>query len=184
MQATKSPFEIILELNEACSGSFVGLPSQEEYVHYWQGIGFKIGPFSCISSIDEIIEILPEMSYTNLPGLKPWVKGLANVRGRLVPVVDLVQFLGIPHTGNITSRKLLIVEFQNNLIGLVVSEVMGLYHLSVMEFSETIKNSIDSKELKEFIVGAFDTNSKEWLVFGLLSLFKNSDFLNISLIAR
>ena len=45
------------------------------------------------SSIGEINELLVTQPLTHVPGTREWLLGIANVRGNLVPVVDLGRFL-------------------------------------------------------------------------------------------
>ena len=42
---------------------------------------------------DEVVEILPMPQVTPVPGAQPWLLGVANIRGNLLPIVDLKQFL-------------------------------------------------------------------------------------------
>ena len=47
-----------------------------------------------IAPMGNVVEMLPVPEATPLPGVQPWVAGLANVRGRLLPLFDLEVFFG------------------------------------------------------------------------------------------
>jgi twitching motility protein PilI len=47
---------------------------------------------------------------TRVPGAKAWVKGLANVRGQLLPVLDLRQFLGSGVTPLTRNTRVIVVN--------------------------------------------------------------------------
>jgi twitching motility protein PilI len=81
-----------------------------------------------VSPMMEVAELLtPPSSITKLPGVKPWVRGVANLRGRLLPLVDLESFFGNPPVKNLR-RRILSVEQSDLYSGLVVSEVFGMQH--------------------------------------------------------
>ena len=65
-----------------------GAPSDE-----WSGVTFSLGDTRLACNIARISEILPCPQSTPVPGAKPWIVGLANVRGELLTVIDLVHFL-------------------------------------------------------------------------------------------
>lgn len=68
------------------------LPLKEDAHPQWQGMGFQVGGLRLVSAMGEIDEILKPPKVAALPGVKSWVLGVANVRGRLIPVVDLHEF--------------------------------------------------------------------------------------------
>ena len=61
----------------------------------WVGVGFRLGTERFLVPRGEVREVLMvPPAITRVPGAKSWVRGLANVRGHLLPVVDLKEFLG------------------------------------------------------------------------------------------
>jgi twitching motility protein PilI len=58
-------------------------------------VGFRLGSERFVVPRDEVREVLMvPPAITRVPGAKSWVRGLANVRGHLLPLVDLREFLG------------------------------------------------------------------------------------------
>jgi len=70
-------------------------------------------------------EILAAEDPTRIPGAARAVRGLVNLRGTLVPVVDTADAVGLG-AGNGSARTLVIVERRSKLIGLAVDEVLDL----------------------------------------------------------
>ena len=62
---------------------------------------------------------------TRVPGAKPWIKGLANVRGQLLPIIDLRQFLGSGVTPVTRNTRIVVVNHREIPAGLLVDEVLG-----------------------------------------------------------
>ena len=70
-----------------------GTPEQIDAPGLWRGVGYRIGAHRLASGFDEVVEILPMPPVTPVPGAQSWVLGVANIRGSLLPIVDLKQFL-------------------------------------------------------------------------------------------
>lgn len=67
-------------------------------------------------------EILPPSPATRLPGAPSWVRGLVNVRGTVITVIDLVARLcGRPAH---PEGPLMLIEHQERVIGMVVDDVL------------------------------------------------------------
>ena len=87
------PFELLQELERrsrvAASGRGREAAQQEE----WVGVGFRVANTYLVAAREEVREVMPFPGVTKLPGAKPWLLGLANVRGQLFPITDLNLFL-------------------------------------------------------------------------------------------
>ena len=90
-----SPFEILRDLDARCRRNSSGLPVAKAVVDDWIGIGFAINDIPLIAKMDEVSEILPPPETIRVPGVAYWVKGLANIRGSLMPVLDMNSFCGL-----------------------------------------------------------------------------------------
>jgi hypothetical protein len=88
-----SPFEALAEYERRSLAHVAGVPEQIDAPGLWRGIGFRIGTRYLVSSINEVNEILTFPSLTLVPGTRHWLLGVANVRGNLVPLIDLKQYL-------------------------------------------------------------------------------------------
>lgn len=95
MPGMPTPFQRLLEIDHRCRSLAVGLPSQRQAVQTWGGIGFRMGGRLFVAPMGEVVEVLHEPRQTLLPGVKQWVRGGANVRGRLLPVMDLCGYFGL-----------------------------------------------------------------------------------------
>ena len=85
MSDSQTPFQLLFEIDQRCRALAAGLPAQQQVVQSWSGIGFRMGERLFVAPMGEVSEVLHEPRYTSLPGVKSWVKGVANVRGRLLP---------------------------------------------------------------------------------------------------
>lgn len=172
----QSPFELLVEIEQTSRALAAGLPSQEEVNDSWSGIGFRIGGQHFVAPLNEVAEVLHEPRYTLLPGVKSWIKGVANVRGRLLPVIDLYEFLQAKPAENHKDRRILVVEHQDVFAGLIVDAVLGMQHFALDSFSEQLDGM--EEHLHAYAHGVFQ-REHNWMVFSLNALAKNSDFLDV-----
>ncbi|MGP0171514.1 chemotaxis protein CheW [Pseudomonas sp. NCHU5208] len=177
MSDVLTPFQILLEIDQRCRALAAGLPSQQAAVQTWSGIGFRMGERYFVAPMGEVGEVLHEPRYTQLPGVKSWVKGVANVRGRLLPVMDLCGFFGNELSPLRKLRRVLVVDHQDIFAGLTVDEVFGMQHFPVDTFSEQLPPLEAS--MQPFIHGLFQ-REQPWLVFSPQALIRDQAFLDVA----
>ena len=88
------PFELLLALEtrarDIAAGAREGAAAQE-----WIGVAFRMGGETFLVERDEAREVMGVPApVTRVPGARPWILGLANVRGQLLPIIDMKQYLG------------------------------------------------------------------------------------------
>jgi len=142
----------------------------------WSGVTFSIGDTSMACHIDRISEILPCPQATPVPGAKPWIIGLANVRGDLLTVVDLSWFLTGVRTPLTTRSRLLATNLNKAPIGLLIDEVFGQRHFID---SDAVPAQLDENSALEGIVSKqHSLGSESWMELNLDQLFNSAEFLN------
>ena len=111
---------------------------------------------------------------TRVPGAKPWVKGIANVRGQLLPILDLRQYLGSGLTPNSRNVRVIVVNHREVPAGLVVDEVLGFRRFSESEFSGDAPPTVVRCE--RYLAGAFRRGPEQWPVLSLRQLVESPSF--------
>ncbi|MDY0249827.1 MAG: chemotaxis protein CheW [Pseudomonas sp.] len=177
MTDRQTPYELLLGIDALCRGQADGLPAQQEVAQTWSGIGFLIGGQHFVAPMGEVAEVLHEPRYTLLPSVKSWVRGVANVRGRLLPVMDLCGFLGVELSSAKKLRRLLIVEHRDVFAGLTVDAVFGMQHFAVDSFSEALPEV--NSAIIPFVHGVFVRDQQSWLVFSPHALAQDNKFLDV-----
>lgn len=176
MVESQTAFELLLEIDQRCRSLAAGLPSQETRQQDWTGIGFRMGEQCYVASMGEIAEILHEPRYAVLPGVKPWIKGVANLRGRLLPIMDLCAFFGHELSPLRKQRRVLVVEHQDVFAGLMVDEVFGLQHFAQ---DSLVPTETLSGPIAPFIKGRFQ-REQAWQVFSPFALAQSQSFMNVA----
>jgi purine-binding chemotaxis protein CheW len=71
-------------------------------------------------------EAHPLRELTSLPGTPPFVLGIVNVRGRILPVLDLKKFFGLPERGITDLHRIILVRDSDIELGLLADTVAGV----------------------------------------------------------
>ena len=107
----------------------------------------------CIS-IDQVKEIRIVEDITKIPKSKPYVKGLMNLRGKIIPVIDVNSKMGFSETVVLPNSKqrILVTDVNNTLTGLLVDEVNEVIKISSKEIHDVPFNSfVDNSFFKGVI---------------------------------
>ncbi|MBB6094794.1 twitching motility protein PilI [Povalibacter uvarum] len=170
------PFELLRELERLARLALAGQGRDAANEREWVGVAFRVSAENFLVAREETREVLGFPSVvTRVPGAKPWIRGLANVRGQLLPIVDLRAFLGGGITNIGRGSRVLVANHREVPAGLLVDEVQGFRRFADNEFGTTVPPTIIRCE--RYLAGAFRRGNESWPVFSLRSLLESSDFL-------
>ena len=137
----------------------------------WSGIGFRLGMHRFIVPQAEVAEVLSPPRLTRVPGAPPWVSGLANLRGTVVPLFDLGHLLlGQPTVAHSRNRYLVLSD-ADNPAGLLVDAVSGLRRLANAQ-RQTADTTRLPVELRPYVRGEFHIGEEQRIVFSLRAVLE------------
>jgi twitching motility protein PilI len=113
---------------------------------------------------------------TRVPGARPWVRGLANVRGQLLPLTDLRHWLRGTAAAAPRSARVLAVNHRRIPAGLIVDEVYGFRRFR--ESEQRAASAMPFAGIDELVTGAFVREGESWPVLSLKRLVESQRFLN------
>ncbi len=96
---------------------------KSELTELLQLVSFKIGEEEFGVDILKVKEINRILKITKVPNAPTFVKGVVNLRGRIIPVVDLRSRLGMPSIEYNGKTRIVVVELENRTVGFIVDEV-------------------------------------------------------------
>ena len=172
-----SPYELLKQLDARCRKNSTGLPVASGTNEDWLGIGFSINNLPLLAKMEDVTEILPMPATIRVPGVKPWVLGLANIRGKLMPVLDMNGYLyGEPSKIRKESR-ILIINRQAMASCLLVDEVFGLRRFKPEDHRQEV--TPDTGTLGDYLSGIFVDQVRSWNVFSVEKLTRTEQFLRV-----
>lgn len=166
----------LLEIAERSKQRGLGLLGQGGDA--WTGVGFVLAGQNFLAPIGEVAEILKVPKYTMIPGVAGWMRGLANVRGRLLPIMDLLMFLNRRGGQQGVRRRILVVDHEEVFSGLIVDEVLGMQHFPAAEFNASSAGVFP--EIAPYVRGSFMRDGKVWYVLLMSRLIEDPRFLKAS----
>jgi twitching motility protein PilI len=172
------PFSLLQELERRGRGHRAQLPTQEEIREEWVGIGFRLGGERFVVSLNEITEILTYPQLSRIPRTKPWVRGIANVRGTLLPVMDLSGYLGKRLATLTRLSRVIVINQQGLSAGLLIDEVLGMRHF-FQEESVEVPDDLE-ETLKFYVSSAFHRDDGVWHVFSMKTLAAHPQFMKVA----
>ncbi|MEJ5169014.1 MAG: chemotaxis protein CheW [Arcobacteraceae bacterium] len=116
---------------------------------------FELGSMQYAIELPKIREILTYPNLiTTLPNTSPWVKGLINLRGEVVPILDIrIKFSTGPIEYNEHTAVIAVITDDKRMIGIVVDKVDDVQKLDIENLAPVsdMGSAIPSKYLKGFI---------------------------------
>ena len=95
-----------------------------------QLITFEIGDRRLGIDIMAVREIRAWSPATPLPNVPPHVRGVVNLRGEIVPIVDLALLFGFPQALPLHDASIIVLKVDGRLVGLAVSSVSDVIGLA------------------------------------------------------
>lgn len=175
-EASPGPFQRLRRLERLGYQHGADLPAQEEAVGLWAGVGFRIGGQHFLAALDEVIEILTPPALSRVPHARAWVRGIANVRGNLLPVIDLGAFLDKGRVAPSRLSRALVTDRRGVVAGLLVDEVLGMRHFEPEEWRE---RRLEDDPAGRYVAGGYIREGNFWPVFSLDRLVSDPRFMQV-----
>lgn len=170
----RSPFLVLADYEQRSLAHVAGLPEQLDAPGLWRGVAYRVGAHRLASGFDEVVEILSMPAVTPIPGAESWMLGVANVRGTLLPVVDLKQFLEGERTVIHESQRVLVVRQSGGDVAVTIDELFG--QRSFVEAQGVDLDGVADGRYAHFIDRAYRVNDQAWGVFSLERLTRTPEF--------
>jgi len=177
-ESASEVFALLCNIESRSRQKALGLPQQLAVKHSQAGIGFLLQDTALVVATNEITEILPYPPLTRIPGTVSWMKGVANIRGTLVPIIDLLGFIKEEPARLNRKNRVLIMRQGDIVSGLLVSEVLGLRHFFEEEKTTDLPSS--PVRLQALLDGGYQQGEQLWGVFKTQRLADTPEFINVA----
>lgn len=169
------PFELLVELERRGRALSAQAGQDSSAGREWVGVALRMAGELYLVAREETREVLGvPPALTRVPGAKSWIKGLANVRGQLLPIIDLRQYLGSGVTPPSRNTRIIVVNHREVPAGLMVEEVLGFRRFAETEFAGEAPPTV--VRCDRYLAGAFRRGEEQWPVLSLRSLIESPSF--------
>jgi len=134
---------------------------------------FSLGEKLFAVDIMRIREIILPQKLSGLPRASDLLDGVINLRGNVIPVMNMRKRFSMPAEELIKTGKLLIVSLAKQMLALMVDDVMEVITVSARDIKPPILLSSDVG--MEFLVGVCLSNERVFMILNVDSLLVSSD---------
>lgn len=113
------------------------MSTQEVSTTEQQTVVFRMGEESYGIDIFRVHEIIRMCEITPIPRTDAHIRGLVNLRGNTIPVIDLNARLQLDNSEETDSTRIIVVESENGNIGIIVDAVTEVITLEQNQIEDT-----------------------------------------------
>jgi purine-binding chemotaxis protein CheW len=112
-----------------------------------QLVSFNLGEEEFGIDILIVKEIIRIIDVTRVPNAPYYVEGVINLRGKVVPIIDLKRRLGLPESKFSKNTRIIVVDLESKVIGFIVDQVNEVLRVnkSITENPPSMASNIDSE---------------------------------------
>ncbi len=106
-------------------------------------------------SIECVVQIIPMLKLAQVPQVEPVIEGVANIHGKIVPVLSARRILGLAAVPHRLYTPIILTETYGRTIGLIVDEVEDVIRLAAGQFvapASILPEGVDSGGVLEGVV--------------------------------
>lgn len=143
-----------------------------------QLVSFKIGDAEFGVDILRVQEINKMMDLTTVPNTPIFVEGVVNLRGRIIPVLNLRSRLGLEVKEYDSETRIIVVELIDKTIGFIVDEVKEVLRIpkSITEQPPEIVSGVDA----EYITAIGKLEDRLLILLDLTKILSSSEQESLS----
>ena len=115
--------------------------------------------------VHEVQELIPSPAIKPIPHAPPMVRGLINLRGQIVTVIDLRRALGFPTAANLDDSVNVIVHTEEDRTSFLVDRIDEVHELSTRD-RESLPDTI-AKSFSYMLEGVYKLNDRLLLILNV-----------------
>lgn len=121
----------------------------EEQGRVLQVVVFQLGDELYGADIAVVREVGPMQRVTRVPRTPRYIEGVTNLRGRVIPVIDLRRRLGLPVTPFTKQTRIAVAELEGGQVGMIVDSVQEVLRIpaDAVEPATGLVSKLDSESI-------------------------------------
>lgn len=143
-----------------------------------QWVTFRLGNETYGINVMQVQEVLRYTDIAPVPGAPIYVLGIINLRGNVVTVIDTCQRFGLPPIEVTDNTRIVIIEADQQVIGILVDSVAEVVYLRSSEI-ESAPN-VGNDESAKFIQGVANRNGELLILVDLNKLLSDNEWAELS----
>lgn len=145
-----------------------------------QIVVFNLGNEEFAVEISKVREIVRMQPIRSIPGSPAFIEGIVNLRGGIVPIVDLRKRFGVTDADvENDQRKVVIVNIDDRQIGILVdgvTEILRVGEKAIDPAPELVADAIE----KKYIVGVAKVDQRLIVILDMVRIFSNEEQVQLA----
>jgi twitching motility protein PilI len=172
------PYTLLLAIDARARNNQLVSDAADEFRQTNTYLSFSVCGEGVLMPIGEITELVSAPAIVEIPAMKPWMRGIANIRGSLLPLTDLEGFFCNRRQSPGASSRVLVIEKGSNRYGLLVPEVYGIKEIAPEKLQQIQPGA--SNPLAGFCSFNASTGGKNWFLLDFELLTGDERFMQVA----
>ena len=139
-----------------------------------QVVGFRIGEETFGVRIGSVREIVRVPEITSVPNAQETIEGVINLRGKIIPVMDLRKRFGQTDIQPDKKNRILVVELENKLVGLIVTSASEVLKIPPSEIEPP--GSVFAEGESNYVTGVGKLKGRLIILLDIARLLRQSEY--------
>src|SRR6476646_11975494 len=139
-----------------------------------QVVGFRIGNETFGARIGAVREIVRVPEITAVPSAPDTVEGVINLRGKIIPVMDLRKRFGQLEIKPDKKNRILVVELENKLLGLIVNSASEVLKIPPSEIAAP--GTVFAEGESSYVTGVGKLKGRLIILLDIARLLRQPEF--------
>jgi len=126
---------------------------EKEHEDIMQLVGFIIGSEELAVPILNIQEIIKPIECTKVPSVPDYVLGVFNLRGSILPLIDLRRKFGLPPAPQTEDTRFIVIKTENNEAGFVIDRLTKAIRINQSDIETPPETFAKEEEVDNLIFG-------------------------------
>src|SRR5215813_12375466 len=147
-----------------------------------QVVGFRIGNETYGVRIAAVREIVRVPEITSVPSAPEAIEGVINLRGKIIPVMDLRKRFGQTEITHDKKNRILVVELENKLVGLIVNAASEVLKIPPSEVEPP--GTVFAEGESSYVTGVGKLKGRLIILLDISKLLHRSEFKRLEEVAE
>jgi chemotaxis signal transduction protein len=154
------------------TGSHDNVQKNESRVTSFTSYAFMAGDLGLMLESEKVVsEVMDMLPMCTLPNAPSWLYSMANLRGNITPIFNLLDIFEYQNVENIENKKILIIGTKEQAVGLIIDEIPFRIELSEDNKVDVIADL--PFKLLPFVRNCYEKNSALWIDWDVDGFFKS-----------
>jgi len=123
----------------------------------------------------KVREIIRIPTITKMPNVLPYVEGIINLRGKVIPIISMRKRFGLMESENSSHTRIIIMDVAGSLTGFVVDAVSEVIRIQNSEIQPPPSMVLSGGIGQEFITGVYNRAERLLIIMDVDRMFSNDE---------